>query len=336
MPDTRTVPDTIELGKTPESKAQLGLAAAFMVQALGSSTSDEIHQQLLSKLGIKGHKNSLNAVLKAPPARWFFRTPSLGTRHSHHSYAEWEFQHAPDVLAMFSPYDDISGKSILDIGCGLGGKSTWYALNGASTVTALDADAEKIEAARAFAAAKGAVNARFDLGSTPHLPYEPASFDLVSFNDSFEHIAQPGRTLHECRRLLKRGGRITVTFPPADSPWGAHLFVHVRIPWAPLFFPEEDLLELWKEAFNRDLENGTGIYSKRRIEEINAARSLNELAHLNGMTVRKFEQLIEDTALNPRLLRYRTPRGLFSFLTRFPSLREYVVSPLVAVLEKQE
>jgi len=278
---------------------------------------------------------AINAVLKAPPAKWLFHTPSLGTRHSKMSYAEWEFQNATPALAAFAPYDDIQGKTILDIGCGLGGKSTWYALNGALHVTAIDADAEKVDAAQAFAAKRGAGNIRFEARSTPLLPYEPGRFDLVSFNDSFEHIAELGKTLHECRRLLKTGGRIAVTFPPAGSPWGAHLFAHVRIPWAQFLFPEDDLLAVWKEAFNRDLENGTGIYSQERIKEINAARSLNELAHLNGITVREFERLVGETGLIPRLLRYRTPRNLLSFLTRFPSVREFVVSPLIAVLERQ-
>ncbi len=277
---------------------------------------------------------AMNNVFKAFFLKGPFKAPALGIRENPESYSEWEFQNAARTLVYFKPHDDIENKTILDIGCGLGGKSTYYALNGAKYVNAIDIDKERIEAAKNFAEKKKANNIDFEHQDATTLPFAPGRFDLVLFNDSFEHINNLRNTLKECYRVLRREGTVNILFPPYASPWGAHLFAYISIPWVQFLFSEEVLLSIWKEAFNQELKNGVTIYSQQKIEEVNNARSISELAHLNKMSIKQYEKIIKELQLNTRLTRFHTPGNLFSFFTRFSFLREFIVTRLVTVLEK--
>ena len=64
------------------------------------------------------------------------------------------------------------------------------------------------------------------------------------------------------------------------------------------------------------------------------AETVAELWDLNRMTIAEFLRLVRETVFRARLVRLKTPGGLGSFLTRSTFLREYVVTRLVAVLEK--
>ena len=45
------------------------------------------------------------------------------------------------------------------------------------------------------------------------LPYPDESWDLVVHSDTLEHVDHPVRALEECRRVLRRGGRLCFTIP---------------------------------------------------------------------------------------------------------------------------
>src|SRR5450759_4869182 len=58
------------------------------------------------------------------------------------TFAEWEFEQSKRLTRYYLPEIDllkeIQGKTILDIGAGSGGKTTFYALNGAKRLTRND------------------------------------------------------------------------------------------------------------------------------------------------------------------------------------------------------
>ena len=45
-------------------------------------------------------------------------------RESQEAYAEMEFQRGKGSLEIYEPHDSIDGKYVLDLACGMGGKST--------------------------------------------------------------------------------------------------------------------------------------------------------------------------------------------------------------------
>src|SRR5262249_14396339 len=45
------------------------------------------------------------------------------------------------------------------------------------------------------------------------LPFKDATFDAVAMHQVLEHVPSPERALTECRRVLRRGGRLMVVGP---------------------------------------------------------------------------------------------------------------------------
>jgi ubiquinone/menaquinone biosynthesis C-methylase UbiE len=277
----------------------------------------------------------MNAVFKSPLLNRLLRTPALGIRANPDTYTEWEFQSAENALTGFRPFDTIVGKSILDVGCGFGGKSVYYALHGARHVTGIDVDRDRIAAARQFAAKKCAANTRFEVEDAASLRFADEQFDLVIFSDSFEHVDDPGSVLKECWRVLKRGGRANIMFPPYGSAWGAHLFANVRIPWAQFLFSEQALVRAWKKGFESELDKGVTVYSRQNIEAVRTATAVRDLAHLNQMSIRRYEQILRGSDFTTRFFQVHTPANLFQFLANSPICREYLVTRVITVLEKQ-
>lgn len=101
-----------------------------------------------------------------------------------------------------------SSTRLLDAGCGTGGFLRWAL------------DEERFEAAagvdvseQAVELARGRVpEADIRLAPVWELPYEDASFDLVSFNDVLQHLPETEveRSLSELRRVLEPGGALLV------------------------------------------------------------------------------------------------------------------------------
>jgi len=262
-------------------------------------------------------------------------TPALGRRRDHLAYAQWEFDHAGESLAPFGDLGRIHGKRLLDVGCGLGGKSTWYALHGAEEVVAVDLDPERVERAARFAGLKGARQAGFLVRDACQLDdLEEGRFDLALFNDAFEHLDDPGAALETAWRLLAPGGRALIVFPPWGSPWGAHLFAHIRIPWAQHLFADHPLLAVWKDGFRAAAGTGDGLITPGKLAEVEAATTVADLRQLNTMTIRRFRELVTDSPFTPALVREETPRWV-PRPRRSLALRELLVTRVTAVLEKQ-
>jgi SAM-dependent methyltransferase len=94
------------------------------------------------------------------------------------------------------------GISLLDVGCGSGAVLRIAADRGAD-VTGLDASPAQAELAR-----RRVPGSRVEVGDIQFLPFEDASFDIVTGFNSFQYAADPRAALHEARRVLRDGGRV--------------------------------------------------------------------------------------------------------------------------------
>lgn len=187
------------------------------------------------------------------------------------AYAQWEYERAAASLSCFAPYyapgDILFRKKVLDVGCGAGGKSIWYAEKWAADVTGVELLEKYRDQAEAFAmrnhigpdpvspdqqdpysmgqAPRGSFRFICADASDTGLPSE--SFDTIIMNDAFEHLADPEAVLAECGRLLKPGGRVFINFPPYGHPYGEHLSDLIGIPWVHRLFPEQQCLEAYRQ-----------------------------------------------------------------------------------------
>ncbi len=110
----------------------------------------------------------------------------------------------------------MSGRRVLDAGCGVGYGTQMLAAAGASEAVGLDLAAEIVERARA-----GAGEAtRFVVGDLLELPLEDGGFDAVVSFEAIEHVAEPERALAEFARVLAPGGLLFVSTPNSEVSEG--------------------------------------------------------------------------------------------------------------------
>lgn len=276
----------------------------------------------------------MNALLSVPLLRRIAPPPAVDDRTDMIEFLERSLGGGTEFLDDFAPLNEIEGRLVLDVGCGLGGKTVPMATSGAAGVVGIDTDPEKIHWARTLAAGAGVENVSFAVQSASLLGFPECHFDLVLLADVIEHLDDPLGALSECARILRPGGRALIGFPPYLSPWGAHLFTHIRVPWAHVFFPEREVLEAWRARHEAGLARGDVYCSEHRARCIMNAETVAELWDLNRMTIAGFLKLVRETGFRTRLLHLRAPAGLGFPATRYAKLREYVVTRVVAVLEK--
>ena len=121
---------------------------------------------------------------------------------------DWAILHEHRQVALHTAALDAlaigAGISLLDVGCGSGTFLRLAADRGAE-VTALDASPGL--AAHARTRVPGA---RIEIGDSQFLPFDDASFDVVTGINSFQYAADPRAALAEAHRVLRDGGRLLI------------------------------------------------------------------------------------------------------------------------------
>jgi SAM-dependent methyltransferase len=170
-------------------------------------------------------------------------------------------------------WNEITGKVVIDFGCGLGGTAIEMAQRGARKVIGLDIQERWLNIAREEARRLG-VSDRCSFAKTTD---ERA--DIIIALDSFEHFDDPAEVLTQMSKLLKPSGCIRAAFGPTwYHPLGGHLFS--VFPWAHLIFTEEALIR-WRADFKTD--------GATRFGEVEGG--------LNQLTIRGFKRLVDDSPL---------------------------------------
>jgi ubiquinone/menaquinone biosynthesis C-methylase UbiE len=194
-----------------------------------------------------------------------------------------------DVRAALGPH--IAGKSVLDLGAGMGGLSVAMLLEFGPMglrLEALDYNPDYCNIARLRAE-------RYDLelpivmAAGEHLPYPDASFDLVVCMDVLEHVQDAEMVLMEIYRVLKPGGIALTTVPNRRAFRDPHYHLPL-INWLP-----RPLAERIIERSGHSKEGG--LLTDRQA-----------LAELNTYTWSAFKQMAADLGFGVRDQVYRRIR----------------------------
>jgi SAM-dependent methyltransferase len=103
------------------------------------------------------------------------------------------------------------GSLVLECGCGTGSQTVFLAeQNPEARIVSVDVSAESLDRARARVAAAGHGNVEFRQADIFNLPFGDEQFDHVFLCFVLEHLARPGAALQAARRVLRRGGSVTV------------------------------------------------------------------------------------------------------------------------------
>ncbi len=254
------------------------------------------------------------------------------------TYAKWQYEKGIDTIKfylespfIYSPEDMFLGKSVLDIGCGASGKTMYYGKCGAAKITGMDIVASYEKESNDLAEELGLSDKfTFVFGDAAKTDFPDETFDVIIMNDAMEHVANPEGVLAEAYRILKKGGRLYVNFPPYNHPTGAHLSDVIGIPWVHLFFTEKTLINAYKDLVSEKKDGEDRI--KFRISKDNDGKEY--FSYINKMTLRRFKKIKENT---PFKAIYYKEVPLRKFLTPFakmPILKELFVKMAVCIFEK--
>ncbi|MBI4375399.1 MAG: class I SAM-dependent methyltransferase [Elusimicrobia bacterium] len=115
----------------------------------------------------------------------------------------------------FEALSPVAGKRILDLGCGAGETSVYFAKKGAAVV-AVDISPEMVSVGQRLADKHG-VKVDFLTAVAERLPFPDGHFDAVFGNGVLHHV-ELIPALKEIRRVLKPGGRAAFIEPLKHNP----------------------------------------------------------------------------------------------------------------------
>ncbi|MCF3185104.1 methyltransferase domain-containing protein [Streptomyces polychromogenes] len=156
------------------------------------------------------------------------------------------------------------GMRVLDVGCGPGTITADLAelVAPGGRVTAVDAAADVLDSAAAYAAERGLEGAvDFAVADVHALDFPDDSFDVVHAHQVLQHVGDPVQALREMRRVCRPGGIVAVR----DADYAA-------MTW----YPATPGLEEWQDLYHRVARANGG--------EPDAGRRLLSWARAAGFT----------------------------------------------------
>jgi len=127
----------------------------------------------------------------------------------------FEASTAPENRFILSKLGDLAGKTILELGCGFGEGSIYFALKGAFCI-ATDFSPVMIEQAQRLARRYG-VTVDWRVMDASNIDYSDSTFDIVYAANLLHHV-EPLGTIREMHRVLKPGGHMCFWDPLRHNP----------------------------------------------------------------------------------------------------------------------
>jgi len=123
---------------------------------------------------------------------------------------------APENRFILKQLGDITGKKLLDLGCGAGENSVYFAKKGAHCV-ASDYSPGMVEVALQLAAANE-VKIEGHTANAMALDFPDHTFDIVYASNLLHHLPNPKECIREMHRVLKPGGKACFWDPLKHNP----------------------------------------------------------------------------------------------------------------------
>jgi ubiquinone/menaquinone biosynthesis C-methylase UbiE len=201
----------------------------------------------------------------------------------------------------------------LIIGCGHGQEVEWLS-HICAHVTGIDVNGLRVDIARDRIA--NIDNAEvFKVEDT--MPFEDDNFDVIFMYNVCEHIIKIDYWFSEYNRVLKDGGVLINSFGPLFySPFGAHLFDILKVPWGHLIFG----FKATQEIRNQIKPNYS--YAKNWSDR-----------YLNRLTEKQYLKVVKNNGFKHQYYKHSTVKKL-PVVGDIPIVKNLFINHIESIIEK--
>jgi SAM-dependent methyltransferase len=255
-------------------------------------------------------------------------------------YWDWQWRSSSKLLEVYEGLD-ITGKEVLDLGCGIGGRTAFLTTLQPRRIVGVDVNPRVVEVARQLQKRKlseSSVPLEFECCQEADLPFAADSFDVVLIIDTLEHVRDPHHSLEQAHRVLRPGGRLYFGTVGWYHHSAAHMGSIVPVPFLTVFFSDRTILNVARRILAADYYQPNQWDSDPPWQRWEGVEDLSQRPeeYLNKHTVRMMSRALATVPFRERRFRvigFRHGRMLkaLNFLSRPPVLREMWHSYLVGV-----
>lgn len=158
-----------------------------------------------------GYDAVYEATPKSPTLRRLWREHASGQDFPE-EFANISFVTVPELELMAAELSVGPGKTLVDVGCGMGGPALWVARESGARLVGVDFSAAAIRLATARAADLGmSGQASFVAGTFADTGLEAASADAAMSEDAIQYTSDKRAAIGEAARVIRPGGRLVFT-----------------------------------------------------------------------------------------------------------------------------
>ena len=195
---------------------------------------------------------------------------------------------------------DVESRRVLDLGCGYGGRSIFYARRcSAAEVVGVEVAEEVVARCRALARRLACDRVDFVVGRAEQLPFRDGAFDVVLSFDVLEHVQDPRLAFAEINRVLVYGGDAFLVFPTYLGARSAHLDYLTRVPALHRIFDPATIVTVVNELLVE-----TDSETPPQPEPSLSSLGRLTLPGLNGLRAADLPRLLSAAGLSPRQIVY--------------------------------
>lgn len=274
----------------------------------------------------------------------------LERRSSQDAYWQWQCESSPKY---FDKFFDLRARlpdsRVIDIGCGLGGRTCYLAMEGIREAVGVDINQQEVAQAQGIMQRLGNMQmrekVRFHTVSEIDALADEVQFDIVLLVDALEHVQHPMETLNQAHALLRPGGVCYF------STWGwyhhqaSHVGSIIPIPFATLLFSDKQILDAVRKVVEQPYYVPSMWDSNPPALRWQGCNSLHDRPgeYLNKFTIHKFRKAMAASEFRDWELKVEGFSGsghrvlsMFNFLARVPVVQEVFHSAIFGRLIKAD
>lgn len=260
------------------------------------------------------------------------------------AYFEQQYRSSERLCRRYMANFPLSGKVVLDVGSGLGGRAPFWIEQGAEQVFCIDINRQELDAGKVILAKRFPNFAEKIIFCHPDQLTSKGIADVAIMFDTFEHLVDPAAVLLQVAGWLKNNGKVWIGSIGWYNYMASHCLGHIPIPWCQLLFSEKAIIRTIRTVIHRSdyvLNVWEQLEGRNRWDNVRRLKD-RPGEPLNQLSLRGIRRVLRRSSFDVEEFRVHALSGSThafarpaSWLSRIPVLREIFHSYYTAVLVKR-